>query len=103
MQYWDMTYYEISTYIKAYNNRQKYELQKQASMDYKLADLISISLSRLLDKNTKFPTVYEAYPSIFDDELIQQHKQQELEKQKQLNTERLKAMILAHSQDYKRR
>lgn len=64
--YWDMTYQEIETGIKAYNKRLKRDLEVKASMDYKLADLIGVSISRLFSKDVKYPSIDKAYPNVFE-------------------------------------
>ncbi len=97
-----MTYKEIHMTIKAYNNRQKYELQKQASMHYKLADLIGASVSRLIDANSEFPDIFEVYSDIFDEEIQVEQRSKSEEQKQRLQAERLKAMILNHTDDYKR-
>lgn len=63
-KYWHLTIVEINVAVAAYKKR----LATKAAMDYKLADLIGSSVSRLLNKGAKFPTIYEAYPGLIEPE-----------------------------------
>lgn len=60
------TYGEIVDIINVYNKKQKQDLQREASMDYQLANLIGMSVGRLMDKKAKMPPLEEAYSSLFD-------------------------------------
>lgn len=64
--FWKSTYGEMLRYMKAYSNRLLRERQDQASFDYQLSDLIGISVSRLFSSDSKFPEIYDVYPSIFE-------------------------------------
>lgn len=86
-----MTYLEITTAIKAYNNKQKYEMQKKASMDYVLADLIGSSLSRLFSKDAKYPQIHDVYPHLFKEEKQKQEKQPQQQQHWQIMKERINA------------
>lgn len=43
-------------------------MKQQAQFDYSLADLIGASMARLFDSNNHYPTIYEAYPHLFEEE-----------------------------------
>lgn len=75
--YWDMTYKEIIETIKAYNRRKKADMQFQASIQYRLADLIGASVGRLLDDKIKLPPIEEAFPTLFDDIIEKQTRKQQ--------------------------
>lgn len=64
--FWNSTYGEMLRYMKAYSNRLLRERQDRAFFDYQLSNLIGISVSRLFSSDSKFPEIYEAYPSIFE-------------------------------------
>ena len=64
--FWKSTYGEMLRYMKAYSNRLLRERQDKASFDYQLSNLIGISVSRLFSSDSKFPEIYDAYPSIFE-------------------------------------
>ena len=74
-EYWLYTIEEINMTIMGYRKR----LATQATLDYKQADLMASSLSRLMDKNAKFPSISQAYPG-----LIEPERPQEEDKEKQL-------------------
>lgn len=69
-----MTKAEIERYLEGV----AWRLKSQAQFDYMLADLIGVSVARILDKDVKFPSVEEAYPLLFT-ENIQENKQKEEE------------------------
>lgn len=72
-QFWDMTVAEIQRHIEGY----VWRLKTQAQLNYSLADLIGISVGRLLDSSVKYPTMAEAYPNLFEKELEQQKLEEE--------------------------
>lgn len=81
--FWDMTYREIEITIKAKRNKRKIELQEQAMMDYRLADLIGVSCSRIMSSDVKLPELNNAYSFLFD-EVPQEPKKQSWEEQKRI-------------------
>ena len=64
--FWKSTYGEMLRYMKAYSNILLRERQDKASFDYQLSNLIGISVSRLFSSDSKFPEIYDAYPTIFE-------------------------------------
>ena len=64
--FWKSTYGEMLRYMKAYSNIMLRERQDKASFDYQLSNLIGISVSRLFSSDSKFPEIYDVYPSIFE-------------------------------------
>lgn len=64
--FWKSTYGEMLRYMKAYSNRLLRERQDKASFDYQLSNLIGISVSRLFSSDSKFPEIYDVYPTIFN-------------------------------------
>lgn len=74
-EFWFMTFAEVDRAIES----QKRKEQKQAIYNYKLADLIGYSCARVHNKSNKMPTIYEAYPNLFEiDEEEEQAKKNEL-------------------------
>jgi hypothetical protein len=61
--YWDMTYAEIKTTIESNQKRIKEEMQAQASIAYKLGELIGIAFN----EPEKYPALKNAFPKLFDD------------------------------------
>ena len=66
VQFWEATYGEIIDLLNAHNKNKKEELQQEASMNYQLANLIGVSVGRLMDKKAKMPSLEEAYPTLFE-------------------------------------
>ena len=60
-----MTLAEIERYCEGATWR----LKQQAQFDYSLADLIGVSVGRLLSKEVEYPTIQEVYPHLFEDEI----------------------------------
>jgi len=77
LQFWESTYGEIIDIINAHNKNKKEEMQETATMNYQLANLIGISVGRLMDKKAKMPPLEEAYPSLFDSKKDEEPKQQD--------------------------
>ncbi len=92
-EFWNATYGEIVDIIKANNKRQKQDLQKQASLDYQLANLIGISASRMLDSKTEMPPLEKAYPSLFE-------QKEEESKPKQQDYQLMKARLMQYAQSH---
>lgn len=68
-----MTVAEVQRYIEGYMWRVKVEAQ----LNYSLADLIGVSVGRLLSSDVIYPTLAEAYPNLFEKELEQERLEQE--------------------------
>lgn len=65
-EYWELTYGEIVDTIEAYNAIEKRRTQESAALVHQLANLVGISVSRLVDKDAKYPELHEAYPTLFE-------------------------------------
>lgn len=66
-----MTKAEIERYLQG----AVWRFKQQAQFDYSLADLIGISVARVLDSGNKFPAIYEVYPNLFEEEKRQKEEQ----------------------------
>lgn len=73
--FWDMTLAELERLLKSKQRRQKNELQEKAFFDYRLAQLIGVSVGRIYDSKCSLPPLKDAYPTIFDREKLQEEKQ----------------------------
>jgi hypothetical protein len=74
--FWDMT---LEENIRAITSRQrvaKKEAEEKAMYDYVLADMIGRSIARVYSKDAKLPEIYEAYPTLFDEEEIEEARHQ---------------------------
>lgn len=74
--FWEMTPAEVERFSKG----AVWRLQSQAQFDYSLANLIGISVGRIMGGNN-YPTIEEVYPDLFQEQLTAQNK--ELKEQKE--------------------
>ncbi len=72
-KFWEMTVAEIDRFIQGATWR----IRSQAQFDYILADLIGISVARVISKEAQFPSIEKVYPHIFEEKELE-----EIEKQK---------------------
>lgn len=69
-----MSLAELMRFIESKERIQKQELQRQASMDYILADLVGRSISRIYNSANKMPTLEDAYPNLFDKQVLEEER-----------------------------
>lgn len=65
-----MTIGEVTRELESFNRREQMRIKERAAFDYKLAELIGASVSRLF--KGKYPEVYDAYPGIFERQPVRQ-------------------------------
>lgn len=95
--FWNMTLIELERAFKSAKRKQETEMKLRASMDYRLADLIGRSVSRVYNSNNKMPDITEAYPGLFDNQKIEETKQ---EKKMKLSAIRFKQFADAFNYKY---
>lgn len=78
-EFWDMTLAELERAIASKKRMEQQRAQEKASFDYILADLIGRSVGRIYSDNANYPEIYEAYPSLFDKNKIEEKKQEKLD------------------------
>lgn len=93
--FWEMTYGEIVITIKAKNEVEKNRIREAATLNHHLANLIGLSVARLMDKNAKYPSLQEAFPGMFDD--IVQEQQAPKQQDWRVAKERLMQYAEAHN------
>lgn len=71
-----MTVAEIQRYIEG----AEWRMRTQAQYDYVLADLIGVSVSRVMSSEVHFPDIADVYPNLFEKESEEeiQTKQEEI-------------------------
>lgn len=74
-RFWEMTVAEIKRYIDG----GLWRLKTKASLDYALANLIGISAARMISKEVEYPSLENAYPELFVNELETAKKEAEAE------------------------
>lgn len=65
--YWEMTYGEIIDTINAFKENERLRIREKASFEHQLANLIGLSVARIMDKDAEYPSLKKAFPNIFDD------------------------------------
>ena len=70
-----MTLAELRRLIESKKRVQKEQAKEKASYDYILADLIGKSVARVFNSANTMPDISEVYPTLFDNEEIQEAKQ----------------------------
>ena len=72
-----MTIAEITRMAKSKQRTTITASKERAMFDYLLADLIGKSVSRIYSNSAKMPELYEVYPSLFEQEDIEEKKQEQ--------------------------
>jgi hypothetical protein len=68
-KFWNSTYGEVVRYIMAYNNKLKADIKMSLRSAHLTADLVGVSVARLLDSDITFPGITEIYPELFEEEI----------------------------------
>jgi hypothetical protein len=89
-----MSYGEIIAAINAYQAQQKELMQMQAIMGYRQANLISALVSKVMGGKHKVPTLADAYPGVFPEEMFRPRAQ---------DWRVMKDRIAAHGERHKRK
>lgn len=55
--------------IERYSEGAVWRMKSEAQFNYILADLIGISVARLMSKEVKYPDIKEVYPSLFNNDI----------------------------------
>lgn len=66
--YWDYTLGEIILHIEAHTRAKENEIKLQAQMNYQTAVLITLGVGKSFGSKSKFPSLYEAFPSLFEED-----------------------------------
>lgn len=75
--FWEMTYGEIVLVLRAHSMKKKASLKQLLSLNHSMADLIGASVARLMNKDAKYPTLYEAFPTVFEEERSQEQAREQ--------------------------
>lgn len=63
------TFKEVTMIIEANFENEERKLKSETMLSYQMVDLIAASVARLMDKDAKFPNIYDIYPTMFGEEL----------------------------------
>ena len=78
-EFWDMTFAEFYRAIQSKKRVELIEAKERAIFDYQLASLIGRYMARNFSNSVKIPELYEAYPSFFNEEELEEKKQERLD------------------------
>lgn len=62
-----MTFAEVERAAQCWQRKQRRELQEKAKLTHILADLVGHSVARIYSQNATMPTIYEAFPKLFEE------------------------------------
>ena len=89
-----MTFAELDRAITAKKKQEK----RKAAFDYILADLVGRSIARVYNSQNTYPSLAEAYPSLFD----KAEEEEELQRKKdELSALRFKQFALTYNKNHK--
>jgi hypothetical protein len=97
-EYWTMTIAELIRLIDSRKRIQEIEAKEKATFDYILADLIGRSVARVHSSANHYPSIAEAYPSLFSKEEMEEETQA---KKDELSALRFKQFAQAYNNRYK--
>ena len=93
-----MTFAELERVLESRKRTMAIQEKKQAIFDYKLADLIGRSVARIHSSNNRYPTLVEAYPNLFEDEVMDEKIQ---EQRDEISALRFKQFAQSYNKQYK--
>lgn len=93
-----MTIAELNRYVDSKKRTQKIQAQEKASYDYILADLIGRSVARIHSSAASMPRLSDAYPALFDSEVVEEKLQ---EKKDELSALRFKQFANSFNKKFK--
>ena len=83
--------------IERYCDGAVWRMKQQAQFDYSLADLIGASIARLFDNKITYPTLYQAYPQLFEEKIENPEAEQESEINTTNSINNFLAFAMAHN------
>lgn len=93
-----MTLSELERALASKKRQLKAQAQEKASYDYILADLIGRSVARIYNSSSKYPTIEDTYPSLFNNV---ESEEQKAAKQAELSALRFRQFADAFNKKYK--
>lgn len=71
-RFWEMTIAEI----QRYTDGATWRLKTKAQFDYILANLIGVSVARVVSSEAEFPSIEKVYPVLFEEEALEAKRKQ---------------------------
>ena len=91
-----MTVAEIQRYMEG----GIYQMKYRAQMDYMLANLIGISVARVVSKDATYPPIEKVYPTLFEAPSQEEVQQKEEEKLVTNSTNRFLEFAMKHNKQF---
>lgn len=85
--FWEMTPGEVVRYAESRTRVRRLEAQEKATYDYILANLIVKGVGLTLGSKGSFPSIKEAYPTLFQEEVYPTLSQEEVKEVEEHNKE----------------
>ena len=89
-KFWEMTVAEVERWQEG----AVFRLKSKAQFDYILADLIGVSVSRMMSKDVEYPSIEDVYPELFETEKEEHDEEAEIA---QNNINRFMEFALKHN------
>lgn len=67
--FWELTIDEIKMFINAHVEKENDEFKNACFRDYRHADLVGLSVSRLFSQKNKYPKIDKVYPGMFKEKV----------------------------------
>lgn len=91
--FWNMTKAEIERYLEG----AIWRMRSKAQFDYCLADLIGISVARVMSNDVTYPPIEQIYPNLFDQDIKVEKERLEEELRIEDSTNRFMEFALKHN------
>lgn len=100
--FWSMTFAELDRLVESRRRMERKRLQEKASLNHNLGALVGRAFAVAMDNKNDYPTLEEAYPSLFNDtEEIKKKKEQKQERINELSALRFKQFAQSYNKKYK--
>ena len=96
--FWEMTLAELIRLVDSKKRTQLIQTKEKAMFDYTLANLIGRSIARLHSSANHYPSIAEAYPSLFTTEEIEEKIQ---DKKNELSVLKFKQFAQSYNKKFK--
>lgn len=83
--------------IQRYMDGAIWRLKSQAQFDYSLANLIGVSVARVMSNEVSFPPIEDVYPDLFEEEIKERRRQKEEEIIVQNSVNNFMAFAMKHN------
>lgn len=83
--------------IQRYMDGAIWRLKSQAQFDYSLANLIGVSVARVMSNEVSFPPIEDVYPDLFEEEIKEKRRQKEEEIIVQNSVNNFMAFAMKHN------